>query len=97
MLLDLEKMENVELAGQVIGNKAVRFLYYRMDDLTGHFQKARFLKRFFYPFFTLYRKVYNREAENIILFLNSGFCREWENKTSGSQADSLYGGPDDRL
>lgn len=58
MLLDLEKMENVELAGQVIGNKAVRFLYYRMDDLTGHFQKARFLKRFFYPFFTLYRKAY---------------------------------------
>lgn len=78
MMLDLEKMENVELAGQVIGNKAVRFLYYRMDDLTGHFQKARFLKRFFYPFFTLYRKAYNREAENIILFLNSGFCREWD-------------------
>lgn len=78
MLLDLEKAENAELAGQVIGNKAARFLYYRLDGLTAHFQRAKFLKRLFYPFFTLYRKAYDKEVENIILFLNSGFCREWD-------------------
>lgn len=78
MLSDLEKLENAELSGQVIGNKAVRFLYYRLDELTGHFQKAGFLKRFFYPFFMLVGKSYDRKAENIILFLNSGFSREWD-------------------
>lgn len=76
MLLDLEGMDNVELIERVINNRAVRFLYYRCDSMTGNFHKYRFLKYFFYPWFSVLRTCYKKNTENNIVFLNSGFCRE---------------------
>lgn len=76
MLLDLEDMENVKLIDQAIGNKGVRFLYYRLNGVTDRFSKCHFLKTLFYPWFTILRMHYREDAENYMLFFNSGFCRE---------------------
>lgn len=76
MLLDLKGMDNVRLIDQVIGNKCMRFLYYRCSEITDRFSKCHFLKKLFYPWFTVLCVHYREDVENYILFFNSGFCRE---------------------
>lgn len=76
MLSDLQNLENVRLMDRIIDNKYMRFLYYRCNHFTNGFQKCHFLKKLFYPWFTLLRTHYDESGENYILFLNSGFCRE---------------------
>lgn len=76
MLLDLEGMEKVELIERVIDNRAMRFLYYRCEQITDRFRKFHFLKQLFYPWFSVLRTCCEKDVENNIIFLNSGFCRE---------------------
>ena len=76
MLLDLESMENVNLIEQVIDNRFIRFLYYRCDRITDRFRRFHFLKQLFYSWFSVLRVCYEKNVENNIVFLNSGFCRE---------------------
>lgn len=80
MLLDLSGMENVNLIEQVIENRIMRFLYYRCDTITDGFRKLHFLKQLFYPWFSVLSNCYEKNAENNIVFLNSGFCRELDIK-----------------
>lgn len=76
MLLDLKGMGNVRLIDQVIENKFMRFQYYLCSEMTDRFSRCHFLKKFFYSWFTVLRIHYREDAENYILFFNSGFCRE---------------------
>ena len=76
MLMDLRQMEHVHLLDQVIKNRWIRFLYYRCERFTDNFRKFSFLKKFFYPWYTLFHLPLVREDEDCIVFLNSGFCHE---------------------
>lgn len=83
MLMDLQEMETVTLIDQTIENKWIRFLYYRLARFTDNFRRFHFLKRLFYPWYTLLRINYSKEVENCILFFNSGFCHELDDAILG--------------
>lgn len=76
MLSDLHGMDNVTLISKVIGNRGVRFLYYRLNQLTHQFQKGQFLKKLFYSWFSILNIPNKDDVENCIIFINSGFCKE---------------------
>lgn len=76
MLLDLSQMKNMVLLDKVIANKPVRVLYYRISAWTKQFERFAFLKKLFYPWYTVLQIKPCPEKENCILFFNSGFCRE---------------------
>lgn len=80
MLLDLMNMENLRLIDRNINNKYVRFLYYYCARITDGFSKCHFLKKIFYPWFTILRLKYEENVNHCILFFNSGFCRELDYK-----------------
>lgn len=80
MLSELQDMENVQLLEKVISNRLVRFLYYRLSKLTGQFTRAAFVKRLFYPWYAIFHEKYDSEGKDCLLFINSGFCKEYDEK-----------------
>lgn len=76
MLLDLAQMKNMVLLDKVIANKPVRVLYYRVSAWTKQFRRLAWLKKLFYPWYSVLQIRSDQEKESCILFFNSGFCRE---------------------
>ncbi len=76
MLMDLENMENVALLDKAIGNRWMRFLYYRCERMTNRFSRFHWLKFLFYPWFSILHCSFRDDMENIVVFFNSGFCQE---------------------
>lgn len=76
MLKDLQKVSSVRLIEKVIENRYMRFLFYRLNKITNDFKHFGFLKKLFYPWFSLSGIPYDKQKDNYILFFNSGFCKE---------------------
>ncbi|NLG05624.1 MAG: hypothetical protein GX567_17640 [Clostridia bacterium] len=73
MLYDLNQMEYVKLIDDEIGSRLLRFVYYRVMNLLGSYEKHPKIKSLFYPFYTLYRLSYNQECGHTVIFFNSLF------------------------
>lgn len=73
MLYDLKKMENVRLIDDEIGNRILRFIYYRIMNLIGSYEKHPRMKAMFYPAYTLYQLKYESECSHTVIFFNSLF------------------------